>query len=68
MINVYRATIPVLTSDKEKLDRVGPVDNRPSINYLNHLVKKKIKKITTRNTRDMTCDSGQVTYDTKKKF
>ena len=24
----------------KKLDGVGPVDNRPSTNYLNHLVQK----------------------------
>jgi hypothetical protein len=29
-----------------ELDRVGPVDNRPSTDYLHHFVKKKNKKNT----------------------
>ena len=30
--------IVVLAIHKEKLDRVGPIDNRPSTNYIHHLV------------------------------
>ena len=32
--------------DIHKLDGVGPVDNRPSTNKLQHFVKKKEKKVT----------------------
>ena len=40
--------------DIEKLDGVGPVDNRPSPNKLHHFVKKK---------KNVTCDLWHVTYD-----
>ena len=29
----------------DKLDRIGPVDNRPFTNYLHQFVKKKLKII-----------------------
>ena len=39
-----------------ELDRVGPIDNRPSNDKLTHFVGRK-KKI-------MTCDMGHMTYNT----
>ena len=40
-----KVTFKTSINDFRKLDGVGPVDNRPSINKLHHLKKKK-----------MTCD------------
>ena len=36
-----------------KLDKVGPVDNRPSTDKLHHLSEKKKKK----KKKKMTCDT-----------
>ena len=50
-----------------KLDRVGPVDNRPSTDKLHHFVKKtkqKINKKLTCDTWHVTCDMWHVTRDT----
>ena len=43
---------------QNKLDGVGPVDNRPSIDMLHFFVKKKHTK------RHVTCDMWHVTHDT----
>ena len=42
----------------KKLDRVGPVDNRPSTDKLHHFVHKRYK------IKIMTCDMGHVIRDT----
>ena len=50
-----------------KLDRVGPVDKRPSNDKLHHFVKKKKKKKKWNVTGDMwhvTDDMWHVTLDT----
>ena len=50
----------------EKLDVVGPVDNRPSTDKLHHFVKKlktKQKNVTS-DTWHVTCDMCHVTCDT----
>ena len=44
---------------KLKLDRVGPVDNRPSTNKLHHLVKKNV----TCDIWHVTCDTWHMTRD-----
>ena len=46
-----------------KLDRVGLVDNRPSIDKLYQFVKKKKKK-KTRDMWHVTCDTWHMTHDT----
>ena len=46
------------SSELSYYSEVGPVDNRPSTNKLNHFVKK-IKKMW-----HVTCDTGHVTRDT----
>ena len=50
-----------------KLDGVGPVDNRPSTDKLQHFVKKKKKKSgiwhMTCDARHVTCDTWHVTCD-----
>ena len=38
------------STDKIKLDGVGPVDNRPSIDILHHFVRKKINNNNTCDT------------------
>ena len=47
-----------------KLDGVGPVDNRPSTDKLNHFVRKKHKKHVTCDTWHVTCDTWHVTLGT----
>ena len=44
-----------------KLDGVGPVDNRPSTDKLHHFVKKKQKKT---DMWHVTCDMWHMTCDT----
>ena len=46
-----------------KLDGVGPVDNRPSTNKLQHFVKKKMWHVTC-DMWHVTCDTWHVTRDT----
>ena len=47
----------------DKLDGVGPVDNRPSTKKLHHFVrKKKRKKIVTCDTWHVTCDTWRDTW------
>ena len=43
---------------ENKLDVVGPVDNRPSTDKLHHFVRKK------EEDKNMTCDKCDVTHDT----
>ena len=45
-----------------KLDGVGPVDNRPSTDKLQHFVHKEKKKI--KQKKNVTCDTWHVTRDT----
>ena len=49
-----------------KLDGVGPVDNRPSTDKLHKIVKKKRKKEkkVTHDMWHMTCDTWHMTHDT----
>ena len=37
----------------DKLDGVGPIDNRPSVDKLQHFVKKKEKNYLRHVSRDM---------------
>ena len=51
---------------KNKVDGVGPVDNRPSTDKLHHFVKKIVTCDMWHVTRDMwhvTCDKWHVTRD-----
>ena len=47
---------------KNKLDGVGPVDNRPSTDKLHHFVKKNKKNMwhVTRDMWHVTCDTWHV--------
>ena len=46
-----------------KLDGVGPVDNRPSTDKLHHFVRKKQQKNKTCDMWHVTCDMWHVTCD-----
>ena len=48
----------IIKSIKTKLDGVGPVDNRPSIDKLQNFVKKEEEK-----KLNVTCDMRHVTSD-----
>ena len=41
---------------KQKLDGVGPIDNRPSTDKLHHFVRNFFFFNVTRDTRHVTCD------------
>ena len=45
-----------------KLDGVGPVDNRPSTDNLNHFIRRK-EKVVTHDMWHVTCDTWHVTRD-----
>ena len=44
----------------QELDWIGPIDNRPSTDKLDHFVGKKKKK----KEKEVTCDTGHVPYNT----
>ena len=43
-LNVYKLKVPKKQWKRKKLNGVGPVDNRSSINKLHHIAKKKKNK------------------------
>ena len=53
-----------ISGQRNKLDGVGPVDNRPSTNKLYHFVRKKEEKNKNQNKKIETCDMWHVTCDT----
>ena len=54
----------ILQRHYEKLYGVGPIDNRPSTDELHPFVRKKRKKIVTRDRWHVTCDMCYMTHDT----